>query len=152
MKTALKRGDSTDLNIYSTSGGGFLGWAYYPSIVKSKKYSVLGGVVIHYGTVPGGGLAPYDLGFTATHEAGHWLGLAHTFENGCEEPGDKIDDTPFELEPTFGCPRGKDTCPQPRRDPIHNYMDYPDDACYTELTADQAKRTHRQWVHWRLEY
>jgi hypothetical protein len=84
MKSALKQGDATALNIYSTSGGGFLGWAYYPKIVTSNEYQVLDGVVIHYGSVPGGPIEGFNLGYTATHEAGHWLGLAHTFEQGCQ--------------------------------------------------------------------
>jgi hypothetical protein len=88
MKSALKQGDATALNIYSTSGGGFLGWAYYPKIVTSNQYQVLDGVVIHYGSVPGGPIEGFNLGFTATHEAGHWLGLAHTFEQGCQGHGD----------------------------------------------------------------
>src|SRR5262245_3282692 len=110
MKTALKRGDSSDLNIYTTSGGGFLGWAYYPSITASTRFSVLDGLVIHYGSLPGGPITNFNLGYTATHEAGHWLGLAHTFEKGCIGHGDYVDDTPFMSEPTSGCPEGKDTC------------------------------------------
>jgi pregnancy-associated plasma protein-A len=152
MKSALKQGDATTLNIYSTSGGGFLGWAYYPKIVVYQQFQVLDGVVIHFGSLPGGFLTRFNLGFTATHEAGHWLGLAHTFENGCQGNGDYIDDTPAEAVPTSRCPIGKDTCPEAGLDPIHNYMDYSDDACYTEFTADQAERTHDQYVHWRVEH
>jgi Pregnancy-associated plasma protein-A len=152
MKSALKRGDATTLNIYSTSGGGFLGWAYYPKIVVYQHFQVLDGVVIHFGSMPGGHIARFNLGFTATHEAGHWLGLAHTFEDGCQGHGDHVDDTPAEAVPTSRCPIGKDTCPEPGLDPIHNYMDYSDDACYTEFTAGQALRTHEQYVHWRVEH
>ena len=150
MKSALKQGDATDLNIYSTSGGGYLGWAYYPSTVKSAKYAILDGVVIHYGSMPGGYIRNYNLGYTATHEAGHWLGLAHTFEGGCNGAGDQVDDTPAELEPTSGCPAGKDTCVGGGLDPIHNYMDYSYDICYTEFTAGQSQRMQEQWLHWRL--
>jgi pregnancy-associated plasma protein-A len=152
MKSALKQGDSTALNIYSTSGGGFLGWAYYPKIVVYQKYQVLDGVVIHFGSLPGGFITRFNLGFTATHEVGHWLGLAHTFEDGCQGHGDYIDDTPAEAVPTSRCPVGKDTCPEAGLDPIHNYMDYSDDACYTEFTSGQAERTHEQYLHWRIEH
>jgi len=54
MKSALKQGDAADLNIHSNSGGGYLEFAYYPSITASNRYGVLDGVVIHYGSLPGG--------------------------------------------------------------------------------------------------
>lgn len=152
MKSALKRGDATTLNIYSTSGGGFLGWAYYPKIVVYKQFQVLDGVVIHYGSLPGGSVTNFNLGYTATHEAGHWLGLAHTFEQDCRGHGDYVDDTPAMSVPTSGCPAGKDTCPEPGLDPIHNYMDYSHDSCYEEFTAGQSDRAQKQWLHWRVKH
>jgi hypothetical protein len=152
MKSALKKGDATALNIYSTSGGGFLGWAYYPKIVTSNQNQVLDGVVIHYCSVPGGPIEGFNLGYTATHEAGHWLGLAHTFEQGCQGHGDYVDDTPAEATPTSGCPIGKDTCTAPGSDPIHNYMDYSDDPCYNQFTAGQETRMQEQFLHWRVEH
>jgi Pregnancy-associated plasma protein-A len=155
MKAALKRGGSDALNIYSTSGAqdALLGWAYYPSITVQNKHSVLDGVVINWGSMPGGPFgSAFSLGQTATHEAGHWLGLPHTFEGGCNGKGDGIGDTPAMLVPTSGCPAGKDTCPrQPGLDPIHNYMDYSFDSCYEEFTSDQVGRMQQQWLHWRLK-
>ena len=151
MKTALKQGDATALNIYSTSGGGFLGWAYLPKIVINDTFHVLDGVVVHYASMPGGSFAPFNLGFTATHEAGHWLGLYHTFDYGCGGHGDYVADTPDMSIPTSGCPEGKDICPQAGLDPIHNYMDYSDDACYTEFTGGQAERMQDQYSHWRVQ-
>jgi hypothetical protein len=154
MKSALKQGDSTALNIYFGDGlsAGFLGFAYYPSIVTMQRYQVLDGLVIDYRTVPGGSIAGFNLGYTATHEAGHWLGLAHTFEKGCLGHGDFVDDTPAMSEPTSGCPEGKDTCPEPGTDPIHNFMDYSDDPCYNQFTPGQVERMQKQYLHWRVQH
>ena len=91
----------------------------------------------------------YDQGETATHETGHRLNLEHTFYRGCSAKGDFVDDTPPEKTPTSGCPEGKDTCSAPGLDPIHNYMDYSYDSCYTELTAGQTQRMRDSWLLYR---
>ena len=149
MKQALKQGGPSDLNVYTTSGNAYLGWAYYPSIVGSAQ-EYLDGVVIDYRSLPGGpyGTA-YSLGGTLTHEVGHWTGLAHTFEGKCGSSGDLVADTPPERTPTGGCPAGKDTCPSAGLDPIHNYMDYSYDSCYTEFTPGQAERAQDQFLFFR---
>jgi hypothetical protein len=95
--------------------------------------------------MPGADYGPYDEGDTLTHEVGHWIELFHTFQNGCEAPGDFIDDTPFEASPAFGCPEDRDTCAQPGDDPVQNFMDYTDDACMFEFTQDQADRMQVAW-------
>ena len=138
-KQALAIDPAHHLNVYTCSPGkNLLGWAYFP--FSAAEDNPIHGVVIHYGSLPGGYLAPYDLGGTLVHESGHYLGLFHTFQGGCAAPGDEVDDTPFEASPAFGCPTGRNTCPQPGDDPIHNYMDYTDDACYTEFTSGQLDR------------
>ncbi|KID96457.1 metalloprotease MEP1, partial [Metarhizium majus ARSEF 297] len=57
---------------------------------------------------------------------GHWLGLLHPHEYGCDK-GDFIDDTPAMARAHFSCQQGLDSCPgaeYPGEDPIHNYMGY----------------------------
>ncbi|OJJ44203.1 hypothetical protein ASPZODRAFT_72400 [Penicilliopsis zonata CBS 506.65] len=100
-------------------------------------------------TMPGGSITHYNLGGTAIHEIGHWNGLLHTFQGESCSPnndGDYISDTPQESTPTDGCPSGKDSCPRsPGLDPVHNYMDYSSDDCYSEFTANQAQRMQNMW-------
>jgi Pregnancy-associated plasma protein-A len=148
-KSALHQGGPNALNLYSTNGGNdfFLGWAYFPE--DGAGNPSIDGIVVHWGSLPGSFINFFNLGFTATHEAGHWLGLWHTFDFACVHHGDFVNDTPQMSVPTSGCPEGKDTCPQPGLDPIHNYMDYSVDPCYTEFTTGQAFRMQKQYKHFR---
>jgi hypothetical protein len=151
MKRTLKQGGDNALNIYSTSGGAYLGYAYLPEITDTAQ-AYLDGIVIDWLTMPGvsneyEGVS--DEGDTLTHEAGHWLNLEHTFFGQCNKNGDFVSDTPPQKSATSGCPAGKDTCPAAGLDPIHNYMDYSDDSCITQFTPGQVQRMRDAWLFWR---
>ena len=138
MKDTLAVDPARTLNIYSCNPSGLLGYAYYPS--SFAETDTRHGVVLLHASFPGGSATNYNLGDTGTHEVGHYLGLAHTFEGGCNVPGDSVADTPAEASPAYGCPVGRDTCAGGGVDPIYNFMDYSDDACMNTFTTGQDAR------------
>jgi hypothetical protein len=164
VKQELHEGDSETRNIYSASLGQFLlGWAWLPWEFDAEftggnpDASYLDGVVVDFRSLPvvpgdtgdDSRFSIYSEGDTGTHEVGHWLGLFHTFQDGCTETGDHVADTPQEASPAFNCPVGRDTCPAPGTDPIHNFMDYTQDSCMNHFTAGQATRMQETWTAFR---
>jgi hypothetical protein len=150
MKNALHQGTADDLNFYTNSGGGYLGWATFPNEYAGAPSQ--DGVVCYWASLPGSNYVPYNEGDTGTHEAGHWLGLYHTFQGGCLGSGDGVADTPAERAATYGCPtKAQDTCKQNAGlDPYENFMDYTDDPCMYKFSLGQSDRMDTMWSTYRF--
>lgn len=143
------------LNLYTAQpGGGILGWATFPHEMEGDP--IMDGVVLLHSSLPGGAATPYNLGMTAVHEVGHWLGLFHTFQDGCNVSphgvdGDQVTDTPPHSGANYGTP-GDDghphnLCPNAAAGslcPVHNYMNYVDDNWMNVFTSGQKDRIWAQ--------
>ncbi|MFN8297821.1 MAG: M43 family zinc metalloprotease [Chitinophagales bacterium] len=124
------------MNVWTTVlNGQILGYATFPNGGPLNE----DGIVLDYRYV---GKAPanpfpsnYTLGKTCVHEAGHWLGLFHTFQDSCSgtDPltcnifGDRVCDTPPTKEANYGSPSlNQNTCTETPVDELDMWMDYMD--------------------------
>jgi hypothetical protein len=153
-RSQTRQGGRNALNIWLVDFQ-YLGIATFPwDYARSPRVD---GIRVQYNSLPttaspapGYEAVPeFDLGKTATHEAGHWLGLYHTFQGGCTSTNDEVSDTPAQASSTAGCPVGRDSCALPGLDPIHNYMDYSYDSCYYEFSLGQGSRIDSMWTAYR---
>jgi hypothetical protein len=125
------------LNLWTGDLMSLLGYSSLPGASVEKD-----GVVINYtafGTL--NSASPYNLGRTATHEVGHWLGLKHIWgDSYCGD--DLVDDTPVQGNYTSGCPSGfRSTCNNGGLGDMYmNYMDFTSDACMNLFTVGQKQR------------
>jgi hypothetical protein len=125
------------LNFWIGDLGSLLGYSAIPGAAAEKD-----GVAINYtafGTINVGG--PYNLGRTATHEVGHWLGLKHIWgDSYCGD--DLVDDTPVQGNFTSGCPDSfRSSCSNGSMGDMYmNYMDFTNDACMNLFTTGQKNR------------
>lgn len=151
MKTALRRGTATTLNLYVRDlEPGLGGWGGFPWWYASNP--VMDGPEIDY-TLVGRGLDPGLAGDVFVHEVGHWMGLYHTFQDGCTSNNDYVSDTPAEAHYNVNCPTTTiDTCTGKGfsgTDPWMNFMDYTNDACKYQFTSGQSRRMDQMWGTYR---
>jgi pregnancy-associated plasma protein-A/type IX secretion system substrate protein len=127
----------TYLNIWVGNVRRLLGYSTFPGGAPEKD-----GIVMNLSAM--GTLntaAPYNMGRTAVHEIGHWLGLKHLWgDTDCGD--DLVNDTPKQSGFTTGCPISvRISCDNnPAGDMYMNYMDFTNDACLNMFTTGQKQR------------
>jgi hypothetical protein len=136
------------LNIYTKEWSDYAGLLGYATFPQEDAGNAIDGVAINWQNFgrPALGGGPYDQGRTTTHEVGHYLGLYHTFQDGCGAAAspacysdcDLICDTNPVESPNYGPCNPNTSCST--SDPVTNYMDYTDDACMDNFTPEQARR------------
>lgn len=132
---------------------GLLGYATFPAGtslpgVAGGGNATTDGIVVghnYFGSVGTATAPPYNLGRTATHELGHWLGLRHVWGDGnCLT--DFCNDTPWAKQANYGCPTPPayvNRCgagQSPNGEMTMNFMDYTDDPCMYMFSIDQRAR------------
>ncbi len=141
-------------SIQSSGGPGtVLGYAQFPGVGAATT----DGVVVRndcVGRIGTAASSPYSsaYGRTLSHEAGHYLGLFHTFQGGCNINGDQVNDTPPAAQENFGCVLTTNSCivgSPDEPDMLENYMDYTDGTCQNAFTAGQKSRMDAVFVQYR---
>lgn len=127
MKSQTRVGGRLDLNLYYIPTWDRSGICRFPFWIGPDDANLnIDGCMSASNAFPDG-TQDYR-GFLTVHEVGHWFGLLHTFQGGCDENGgDYIADTAAEEGPnwsSYGC-KARDSCPLlAGTDPIENHMDY----------------------------
>jgi hypothetical protein len=136
---------------FTGADGTILGYAQFPNQMQSSNGRKTDGIVIrsdYTGTINSGNST--HAGRTLTHEIGHWIGLYHTFQDGCvggspntcATQGDRVCDTPPVEDATNGCLTSRVSCNGQAM--VENYMDYMDGRCANTFTAGQKERAWAQ--------
>lgn len=117
-----------------------LGYSMYPEAADGSNF-YMDGIILKHNTIGQSGTAAGSDGRTLTHEAGHWLDLAHTW-GSTNEPGvacgdDGVEDTPM-TKGSFICDLTANECVPGVIENRQNYMEYA--ACSNMFTAGQVER------------
>lgn len=153
VKLSSQMGDdawdaSNYLNIWVCNIRKVAGYSSVPGGAANKD-----GVVIDYRVFGSNNSSGYDMGKTAVHEVGHWLGLKHVWgDANCGD--DLVGDTPKQSGYNVGCPSGiRLSCNNgPAGDMFMNYMDYTNDACVNLFTEGQKERIRALFAPGGLRY
>jgi hypothetical protein len=125
------------LNIWVANTGSLLaGFGTYPGLVTAER----SGLVINprfFGISASG---RYNMGRTAVHELGHYLGLHHLWGDDSDcATDDGVDDTPPQQHSHTGCPAYPQmSCGSSSM--FMNFMDYVDDRCMVMFTQGQREK------------
>jgi hypothetical protein len=162
MRRHLHRGTAQTLNIYiktfpKNRVGLLLGHSRFPW--QYRGHRKLDGVEVNVDGMPGGRARGFNLGDTVIHETGHWFGLLHTFQGGCDPNNDGVPDTPAEAYNARSCEDVTNICdptqllPAPTgpgyQNPALNFMEYTPDECMRMFTAGQHQRVADMFMHYR---
>jgi hypothetical protein len=163
MRRHLHRGSAQTLNIYIKTfprmrGGVLLGHSRFPW--QYRGHRAYDGVEVNVDAMPHGRARGFNLGDTVIHETGHWFGLLHTFQNGCDPVNDGVKDTPAEMDTAQSCEDTANLCdktavePAPAGpglyNPALNFMEYTPDSCMRMFTAGQHERAVTMFTRYRL--
>jgi len=137
--------------LYGGSGGGTLiGYAMPPGFNLPKRQDGIANRSDYAGTIGTVQTLPVGSrgGSVLSHEAGHYVGLMHTFQDGCSPQldNDYCTDTPPVDQPNYGpCTSQINSCNfdvPDLPDNIENYMDYTDNECMRMFTEQQRDIAH----------
>ena len=173
QKSPIKYGDENFLHIWVANfDNGLLGYAQFPWETNKRT----DGVVINTHPFKQSALfSSYNLGKTLTHEVGHWMGLYHVFQQTYlnqvggidtnndnklsvgETTGDLIEDTPPQLNPTYGNVYNNGWSSYKINNVKHysmfmNFMDYSDDINLFMFTKEQCLKIRLLLEMYRKNY